>query len=85
MPATFVILPKKNFPDYLQFEHTDGLYYVRPKIAKERLWFKQRFKHLELSTDASLNAGVVVKRSDVTLMHYNRNNAFSILPVMEWG
>lgn len=64
--------------DFLQFEHTDGLNYVHANISREHSLQPKRYGFLQLKADLGINLGVIIPRSDVTLMHYQRNNTFHL-------
>ncbi len=63
-------------PHFLQYEHTDGLNYVHFEADKTHTWFQK--KHVHIQTALGCHAGVLIPRSDVTLMNYKRNNTFHL-------
>jgi len=71
-------VPIRITPDFLQFEHTNGLNYLYLKVDKQHCLWPQPIKHLTVNADAGLNAGALIPRSDVTLMQYNRNDQFHL-------
>lgn len=70
-------------PDFLTFEHTDGLNYI--SVAGERydqLWQSKKHPKLGLTVVTGLGAGFVLPRSDVRLFETGENNHFN---VAGWG
>ncbi len=65
-------------PEFLRFEHTDGLNYVHATLNKEKLLLEGKKHQSSLIAIAGIHAGVLIPRSDVTLMHYNRNDKFHL-------
>lgn len=65
-------------PNFLQFEHTDGLNYVHFTINKEKKLLEGKKRESNLKALIGLHAGVLIPRSDVTLMHYPRNDKFHL-------
>ncbi|GBL35000.1 hypothetical protein EMGBS15_05950 [Filimonas sp.] len=70
--------PRILTSDFLQFEHTHGLNYMHVQVSKEKQWLKGRFKYLTLKTNAGMNAGLLIPKSDVKLMHYPEHNKFHL-------
>jgi hypothetical protein len=48
------------------------------QVSKEKQWLKGRFKYLTLKTNAGMNAGLLIPKSDVKLMHYPEHNKFHL-------
>lgn len=65
-------------PRFLEYEHTDGLNYLHASAGKLHQWLSLGNGKLIASTLLGIHAGVLVPRSDVTLMRYNRNNTFHV-------
>lgn len=65
-------------PEFLQFEHTDGLNYVHATLNKERQLLEGKKHQSYLSVLLGVHAGVLIPRSDVKLMHYARNDKFHL-------
>lgn len=70
--------PIQITPDFLQFEHTNGLNYFHLRMDQRICLWPNLIKHLEVNADAGINAGALIPRSDVTLMQYNRNDEFHL-------
>ncbi|MCC7030421.1 MAG: hypothetical protein IT257_08955 [Chitinophagaceae bacterium] len=65
-------------PDFLHFEHTDGLNYVHATINKEKQLLEGKRRQTYLKALLGVHAGVLIPRSDVKLMHYDRNDKFHL-------
>ncbi len=65
-------------PDFLQYEHTDGLNYVHVSLNKEKQLLQSNNKNASLSVNIGIHGGLVIPRSDITLMHFERNNRFHV-------
>lgn len=65
-------------PDFVQFEHTDGLNYVHFTINKQKKMLQSKNKQISLDAIIGFNGGVLIPRSDVTLMHFSRNDKFHL-------
>jgi len=63
-------------PKFLQFEHTDGLNYLNTEIRRNDNIFK--FKNFKLNVIEGIGGGVVVPRSNVTLLNYVRYDQFHL-------
>jgi len=62
--------------DFLKFEHTDGLNYANIEIRRDdHLW---GIKNVALNLTTGIGAGMMIPRSDVTLMTKPRNDAFHV-------
>lgn len=65
-------------PDFLQYEHTDGLNYVHASLTKEKQVLISKNRKASLAVNIGIHGGVVIPRSDITLMHFARNNKFHL-------
>ncbi|MCE9598889.1 MAG: hypothetical protein K8S54_13060 [Spirochaetia bacterium] len=65
-------------PDFLKFDHTDGLNYLAVEAGfTEQIWMSDSGEQ-GLSFVSALGAGPIVCKSDVRLFGEGRNNAFHI-------
>lgn len=76
--GTYSQQPMQLTSDFLQFEHTNGLNYLHLSAQKEIILAAHPIKHIDIKAIAGGHVGVLVPRSDVTLMHYNRNDEFHL-------
>lgn len=65
-------------PEFLHFEHTDGLNYVHATVNKEKLLFEGKKHQSSVKALLGIHGGVLIPRSDVKLMHYARNDKFHL-------
>lgn len=63
-------------PDFLQFEHTDGLNFLN--IELRRLDEISKRNKLSFSLVSGAGIGLIVPRTNVTLMNFNRYDEFNI-------
>jgi hypothetical protein len=63
-------------PSFLQFEHTDGLNYLNAEIRRNDKIIS--YKKLKINVIEGIGAGVVVPRSNVTLLNYVRYDQFHL-------
>lgn len=62
--------------DFLQLEHTDGLNYINTEIRRHDDIFKFGFITLQLNT--GIGAGILVPRTDATLLMFERHDKFHL-------
>ncbi|HMT34512.1 MAG: hypothetical protein IPL09_05685 [Bacteroidetes bacterium] len=65
-------------PDFLQFEHTDGLNYVHATVNKQKRILTSKNKNQHLQVMLGIHGGLLIPRSNVTLMHFERNDKFHL-------
>jgi hypothetical protein len=65
-------------PDFLQYEHTDGLNYVHATFNKEKLLIESKNKHSMIRGIMGVHTGVLIPRTDIKLMEYPEVNKFHL-------
>jgi hypothetical protein len=63
-------------PKFLLFEHTDGLNYLNTEIRRNDNIFK--YKNFKLNVIEGFGGGVIVPRTNTTLMNYARYDQFHL-------
>lgn len=63
-------------PEFLQFEHTDGLNYENVEVRRFDVLFGR--KHFALSVNEGFGVGVLVPRTNTTLMNFKRYDEFHL-------
>ncbi len=64
------------YPEFLQFEHTDGANFFMANVMKRHCLFSG--KHHQLWALAKAGIGIVIPKTEVTLFSINRDNRFHI-------
>jgi hypothetical protein len=76
--ATYMNMVENNTvkltPQFLTFEHTDGLNYILTEIEFYQGIYSGSF--MDISAYGAFGAGALMPRSDVKLMGYPRNDAY---------
>lgn len=62
--------------DFLKFEHTDGLNYLN--LGLRRLDLLWRYKKIKINATEGIDAGILLPRTDVTLLNNARNDKFHL-------
>ncbi len=65
-------------PDFLKFEHTNGLNYINAEAEKYFLWYHSKNNICIISGMLGTGAGVLFPRTDVTFLNYERNDRFHV-------
>lgn len=65
-------------PDFLQYEHTDGLNYVHATLNKEKLLIESKSKQSLIRAIMGVHAGALIPRTDIKLMEYPEVNKFHL-------
>ena len=65
-------------PDFLTFEHTDGLNYINAEVEKYFNWHHSTSGKFLISGFAGAGAGVLVPKTNVKLLNYERNDRFHL-------
>lgn len=65
-------------PDFLQYEHTDGLNYFSVDLETYDLFWKSKSSGMAIYTMWGIGAGIVIPKSNVTLFNGKRNDEFHI-------
>ena len=80
--GTYNNTPTVMSPEFLQFEHTDGLNYVNAEIGAVddigKYLFNVNPDYLQLNLLEGLGAGVLYPKTNTTLLGKERNDAFHI-------
>lgn len=63
-------------PDFLQFEHTDGLNYVNVELRKTKLL--TQYKSFKMSEMHGLGLGLIVPKTNTTLLGHERFDEFHL-------
>lgn len=66
------------YDDLLQFEHTDGLNYINVELEQLGELYKTQNQHLHIAYLVGIGAGVMIPRTNTTLLDYERNDRFHI-------
>lgn len=69
---------KKLTEDFLTFEHTDGLNYINVEVEKYRNLYHAASNKLMLDILIGGGAGVLMPRTDIKLLNYDRSDQFHI-------
>lgn len=64
--------------DFLTFEHTDGLNYLNIELEKYHTWYHSRNHKLIVSGMYGGGGGVLLPKSNVHLLDYERNDRFHL-------
>ncbi len=64
------------YPDFLMFEHTDGLNYENIECRRHDILFSR--KNIAFSVSEGIGVGVLVPRTNTTLMNNKRYDAFHL-------
>jgi hypothetical protein len=70
--------PKMITPDFLKYEHTDGLNYINVEAEKYINLYHASSNKCIVDVVVGAGAGVLMPRTDVTLLNYERNDEFHI-------
>lgn len=73
--------PIKLTPDFLKFEHTNGLNYLNLELRRMDRLFNPDFLHIknvDINLMEGVGAGLLYPKSDVTLMNYQRNDQWHV-------
>lgn len=73
--------PIKLTPNFLRFEHTNGLNYLNLEVRRMDNLFDQRslkIKNIDINLIEGVGAGVLYPKSDVTLLNYAENDQWHI-------
>lgn len=65
-------------PDFLRFEHTDGLNYINLELEKYYSWYHSRNQNLMVSGMLGGGGGVLYPRTDVHLLDYPNSNLYHV-------
>lgn len=79
--GTYNNAPIQLTPEFLRFEHTNGLNYLNLELRRMDNIFDQRalkIKNIDINVIEGVGAGVLYPKSDVTLMNYARNDQWHI-------
>lgn len=69
---------KKLTEDFLTFEHTDGLNYINAEVEKYRNLYHAKSNNLIVNVLIGAGAGVLMPRTDIKLLNYDRSDQFHI-------
>jgi len=70
-------------PDFLTFEHTDGLNYASVDLERyDELWQSRKYKHVGVTLATGGGLGMIIPRSDVRFFGNGRNHFWNIAG---WG
>lgn len=64
--------------DFLTFEHTDGLNYINVEAEKYFNWYHSKDGKFLITGFAGAGAGVLVPKTNVQLLNYERNDRFHL-------
>ncbi len=65
-------------PDFLQFEHTNGLNYLNAEIEKYFSWLQKKNDRASLKGMLGGGAGILYPRTDAKLMDYPEDDRFHV-------
>jgi len=68
----------KMTEDFLTFEHTDGLNYINLEIEKYYTWYHSKSNYLIIAGMVGGGAGVLLPKTNVKLLGYERNDRFHV-------
>jgi hypothetical protein len=74
-------VPIQLTPDFLRFEHTNGLNYLNLELRRMDNLFDQRslkIKNIDINVIEGIGAGVLYPKSDVALLNYEENDQWHI-------
>lgn len=63
-------------PNFLLFEHTDGLNYLNTELRRSDVWLSK--KHFWISTQVGGGVGALMPKTNATLMNNARNDEFHL-------
>jgi hypothetical protein len=69
---------KKLTEDFLTFEHTDGLNYINAEVERYRNLYHSKNNKLIIDGLIGAGAGVLMPRTDIKLLSYDRSDQFHI-------
>lgn len=70
--------PQKLTPDFLTFEHTNGLNYINAEIEKYFLLYRSQSNNCVISTMLGGAGGILYPKTDVKLLDYEENDKFHV-------
>jgi hypothetical protein len=74
-------LPIQLKPDFLRFEHTNGLNYLNLEVRRMDNLFDQRslkIKNIDINLIEGAGAGILFPKSDVALLNYDENDQWHV-------